>query len=149
VYPQDCLPAAQVGRDTFEFPTKGDAELRMQTGPGSMHLPASGKDICTTPAEVSEVMATRVRNVWGKVEMRSGTRETKARRTSRRRVAFKLAHASPHTLSAAESCFCRYLHPPLAFAPLPRPTGHRANFRERKIREKKRTHRPGTPRLRR
>ena len=30
-----------------------------------MRLSPSGKDICAIPAQPSEVMATRVRNVWG------------------------------------------------------------------------------------
>jgi hypothetical protein len=64
-HPQICLPTGQVRRHTFQFPTKGDAVLHMQTGPGSTRLSALGKEICTIPAQPSEVMATRVRNVWG------------------------------------------------------------------------------------
>jgi len=70
-HPRNCLPTAQVRRQTFQFPTNGDAVLRMQTGPGSMRLSPSGKDICTTHVASSGVMATRVRNVWGNVAMRS------------------------------------------------------------------------------
>lgn len=69
VHPQNCVPAAQVRRQTFQFPTKGDAELRMQARLGGLRLAGWGKDVCIAHVASSEVMATRVRNVWGTFTM--------------------------------------------------------------------------------
>jgi hypothetical protein len=42
--PQDCLPTAQLRRDTFSLPTKSDASLCVGTGPGVMRLSRCGQD---------------------------------------------------------------------------------------------------------
>jgi hypothetical protein len=68
-HPQHCVPAAQVRRQTFQFPTKVTLDCACRPGLAALGLAGLGKDICTAHVASSEVMATRVRNVWGNVAM--------------------------------------------------------------------------------